>query len=221
MHLSFCWTTIWFITFTVIHKWAKQNYDCIFFAVQLFVFLKLIVFCLHRLALYWSLLHLLPLSQNWKMFSRCVQAHPIFCPFCWLTCVLGTSLYHFSGNFLPLFVGAPSHIFLFQGLLSWVGQQVSDWKHGPWSSLAWVQILTDNWTCNLGSYLLSMPKLPVRRMGIVYALQRVVLNLKGVNTYKRPVHVVSIQQILAVFVPGSGGAHPSFLRAEYTGRKKF
>lgn len=59
MHVSlFCWITVWFVTLTTIHKWAKQNYDCISFAVQLFVFLKLIiVFCLLRFGLYWSLFH--------------------------------------------------------------------------------------------------------------------------------------------------------------------
>lgn len=151
---------VWFITLIIIHKWANQNYDCIFFVVQRFVFLRLIiVFCLLRLAL------LSKLSQNWKIFSRCAQAHPIFCQFYWLTCVLGTSLYHLSGNFLPLSLCLhPTYSSFGAYSLGRCSRRVTE--HGLWNPPAWVQILTDEWISNLGKlFTLSVPEFLIWRMG--------------------------------------------------------
>lgn len=184
MHLSFCWITVWFVTLTIIHKWTNQNCDCFFFVVQLFVFLKLIVFCLLRFAL------LSKLSQNWKIFSRCAQAHPIFCQFCWLTCVLGTSLYHLSGSFLPLSLCLhPTYSSFGVCCLGSRNRLVTE-SVGSGARLPGFKSRLTTGYVTLANYFLCAW---VSNLKDGQVPQRVVLNIKGANTYQRSVHAVRAQ----------------------------
>lgn len=117
---SFGWITIWFIiTLSIIQTWASQNYDCFFFAVELCVFLEVsnwfVFVCLVFLCTDYSFIHSFRELEN---LCQMCSSTPKFCHFCWLSCELATSLYHFYGHFLPLsFVSPSHHIFLFWGLL--------------------------------------------------------------------------------------------------------